>query len=44
MASKDEELTAQRAPPQKEHASPKKRRKVNHGGYDELETLASSRS
>ncbi len=35
MASKDESSKTQRTnSPQAEHTSPKKRRKVNHGGYD----------
>ena len=35
MASKDESPKTQRTiSPQAEHTSPKKRRKVNHGGYD----------
>lgn len=34
MATKDESLKARRISPQTEHATPKKRRKVNHGRYD----------
>ena len=35
MASKDKSPKTQRTiSPQAEHTSPKKRRKVNHGGYD----------
>lgn len=35
MASKEESSKTQRAAsPQAEHTSPRKRRKVNHGGYD----------
>lgn len=39
MASKDEEFKAEQVSPHEEQSSPKKRRKVNHGGYDELEAL-----
>ena len=34
MVSKDESPKARNASASDEHASPKKRRKVNHGGYD----------
>ena len=42
MASKDESPKARNASPSGEHASPRKRRKVNHGGYDQTVLLNDS--